>query len=128
MNEGTQLVEVRLSRESDGLPLDKHVVLYVEARADDDVLPSEGEVSSRIVDSLTDALDAIRLVSAQIAQSIKDAGPDRFTIQLGFELKAEAGGLVAMLVRTGGTATMQVTLEWQGGTRSDNEPSAHEQQ
>lgn len=123
VGEDTRLIEVQLSTDSDGVPLDRPVVLYVEARSDESAY--EGEVSSHVVDSLTGALEAVRVVSAQIAQSVKDIGPDSFEIQLGFELKSEAGGLVAMLVRAGATATMQVTLQWQGEKPGGTLPALH---
>jgi hypothetical protein len=108
MSESTQEVQVLLTRGLDGEALEKPVRLYVEARRD----VGEVEVGNKIVDGLDNVLDAIRAMAGQIAQTVKHLTPDRFAVELGFEIKSEAGGLVAMLVRAEGSASLKVTLEW----------------
>jgi Trypsin-co-occurring domain 1 len=84
----------------------------------------EVEVSSHVVDGLQNVLDAIQAVSCEIAEAMRAVRPDRFCVELGFEIKGEAGGLVAMLVRAGGTATVKVSLEWQKTTAPTVVPAA----
>lgn len=62
---------------------------------------------------LEPALDAINAVGNKVANAVKAIAPDKFSIELGFEFKAEAGGLVAMLVRSGGSASVKLTMEWE---------------
>jgi len=109
MNDGTREVTVRLGRGPDGNKLETPVLLYVETRSDG----GEEEVSNKIVDGLQNVLDAIRALSSEIADAVRAAGPDRFSVEMGFEIKGESGGLVAVLVRAGGTATVKVTLGWE---------------
>ena len=61
---------------------------------------------------LEPALNAINAVGNKVADAVKAIAPDKFTVELGFEFKAEAGGLVAMLVRSGGSASLKLTMEW----------------
>ncbi len=86
-------------------------LLYVQAVAD------EGEhevVGGKVVESLGTAMDAIKAVGHQVTQAVKAIEPDQFSIQLGFEFKLEQGTLVALLVRGGGTASVTVTMQWNG--------------
>ncbi len=100
-------VPVTLTRESaDGAQVP--VKLYVEARR----AAGEAEVSNKVVKGLEQVTGSIEAVAANVARAVRAASPDAFTVELGFEMKAEAGGLVAMLVRSGGTATIKVILEW----------------
>ena len=100
-------VPVTLTRETaDGAHVP--VKLYVEARRG----AGEAEVSNKVVKGLEQVTGSIEAVAANVARAVRAASPDAFTVELGFEMKAEAGGLVAMLVRSGGAATIKVTLEW----------------
>jgi hypothetical protein len=108
MVQETQQIKVVLTKGPDGEALAKPIVLFVEAAK----APGEQEVSSRTVDSLNDVLVGIQAVSGAVVDTVKAVRPDKFSIELGFEVKSEAGGLVAMLVRAGGSASLKVTLEW----------------
>lgn len=91
-----------------GAPDSPPVKLYVEARRG-----GEGEVATGVAQGLEKALEGIQAVGGEIARTLKAIEPDSFTVELGFEFKSEAGGLVAMLVRAGGSATVKVTMEWE---------------
>jgi hypothetical protein len=85
------------------------VRLYVET-----VGPAgEAEVGFSVVDGLRQVTDAIGAVAGEVAGALEKAAPQKFSVELGFELKSESGGLVALLARAGGTATIKVTMEWE---------------
>ena len=86
------------------------VQLYVQT-VGNSISDGEAEVAGGHP-GLEQAFGAIEAVGRRAADAIQAAAPDRFTIELGFEFKAEAGGLVAMLVRTGGSGSVHVTMEW----------------
>jgi Trypsin-co-occurring domain 1 len=85
------------------------VYLYVQALG---TQSAEGEVAGGGPANLDRAFEAIQVVGNRVAEAIKAVAPDKFVVELNFEFKAEAGGLVAMLVRSGGSASIKVTMEW----------------
>lgn len=86
------------------------VLLYVETTGDGG---GEAEVGFSVVDGLRQVTDAIGAVAGEVAGALEKAAPQKFSVELGFEVKSEAGGLVALLARAGGTATIKVTMEWE---------------
>jgi hypothetical protein len=88
--------------------VDENTFIYVDAV---DVAGGESEVAGRVFD-LEDVLASVRAVAQRVAESLKAISPDKCSVELGFEVKAEAGGLVALLVRSGGSASLKITLEW----------------
>jgi NTP-dependent ternary system trypsin peptidase co-occuring protein len=73
----------------------------------------EAEVGFSVVDGLRQVTDAIGAVAGEVAGALERAAPQKFSVELGFELKSESGGLVALLAKAGGTATIKVTMEWE---------------
>lgn len=77
-----------------------------------------------IVAKLSDVTSSIERVSRNVLNAVRQAGPDKATVELGFGLAVEAGQLVALFGRGKGEATIKVTLEWardnaeRGGRRS----------
>jgi hypothetical protein len=87
------------------------VKLYVEARRP----TGEQMVSAVNVEgTLDDVTRSIRYVAASVGDALRAAAPSRSSLELGFEVKVEAGKLVALLAHGGATATIKVTLEWEG--------------
>jgi hypothetical protein len=107
-----ELVEVPVQLPADATEgrSDGPLMLFVEARRAE----GEQEVGYNIVDGLGDVTDAIRFVTERVAEALKAASPDKYSVELGFEIKVEAGKLVALLAHGGATATIKVTLEWEG--------------
>jgi len=99
-------VPVLLATGPDGT--DPPVRLYIEARRGG----GEGEISNKPFEGLDKVTASIEAVSASVARAVKAAAPTTFSVELGFEIKAESSGLVALLVRSGGTATIKVSMEW----------------
>jgi hypothetical protein len=85
------------------------VRLYVEAKD----TGGEAEVGFSVVEGLAQVTDAIGAVAGQVADALEKVAPRKFSVELGFEIKAESSGLVALLARSGGTATIKVTMEWE---------------
>lgn len=86
------------------------VRLYVEAR---DSGGGEADVAFDVADGMRQVTDAIGAVAGTVADTLAAVAPQKFSVELGFEVKAEAGGLVALLVRSGGSATITVKMEWE---------------
>jgi hypothetical protein len=62
-------------------------------------------------DGVADALDEI---SRTIVKALDSAKPKKATVEFGLEVALESGKLTAMLVKGSGTASLKVTLEWEG--------------
>lgn len=102
MDEATRRIPVELV---DG------VIAYVEV-AD---LGGRREVAEDATPRFESALDTVRAMSSQIYQAMAELKPQRFEVELGFELGVESGKLTALLVKGTGKANLKVTLEWKGG-------------
>ena len=98
-------VPVSVPVEGDGKPLK----LYVEARRG----AGEQQISSAKPANLDDVTATIRYVAGSIGAALAEAAPDKFSVELGFEIKAETSGLVAILVNGSATASIKATLEWE---------------
>ena len=63
--------------------------------------------------------DVVGMALSGIADTIKSglaaAAPDKVSVELGLEVAVKAGKLTALLVEGSGTASLKVTLEWDGG-------------
>ena len=111
MSEQEVLVPIRL---------EGGVLLYVEAREGGEVVEGGGgdeleETAFSVKAGLKSVTDAIRAVGQEIADAYRAVGPDTFTVELGFDMKAEQGGVVALFVKAGGSASIKVTMEWKKG-------------
>jgi hypothetical protein len=53
-------------------------------------------------------------VSLALREALAKAAPDKVSIELGLELAVRSGKLTGLLVEGGGTASLAVTLEWNG--------------
>lgn len=73
----------------------------------------EAEVGFSVVQGLNQVTDAIGAVAGDVAAALEKVAPQKFGVEMGFEIKAESSGLVALLTRSGGTATIKVTMEWE---------------
>jgi hypothetical protein len=58
---------------------------------------------------------AVRTMSNQIYNTMAALKPQRFEVELGFEIGVESGTLTAFLVKGTGKANLKVTLEWKSG-------------
>ena len=54
-------------------------------------------------------------LSVALRQALAKASPDKVTVELGLELAVKSGKLTGLLVEGEGTASLAVTLEWNGG-------------
>jgi hypothetical protein len=91
------------------------VKLYVEARD----LGGEQEVGFSFAEGFDGVMDTIKSVSMKVSDALQAVSPDKFSVELGFEFVLEAGKLVALFAKAGGTASINVTLEW---TKSPPKP------
>ena len=107
--DGTEDVKVVLTHDAEGNLLPQPVELWVEARAGDD----GQQVAGFEFAGLDNVFQAVRTVASTAADTVRTVRPDKFSVELAFTVKASAGGLVALLVRSGGEATIKVTLEWE---------------
>jgi hypothetical protein len=81
--------------------------------------PSEGEVSTsgstsgRGLLSPDSAFAAIRALSNRLGDVLREVQPTKASVKYGLELEVRDGTLLATLVRGGGKASLEVTLEWE---------------
>lgn len=99
-------------------PAGNNLYLYVQAVGEPGAMAGGEQEVAGGLPSLDRAFDTIQAVGNKVADAIKAVAPDKFTVELGFEFKAEAGGLVAMMVRSGGSASIKVTMEWDRDPRT----------
>lgn len=116
----TEEVKVVLTHDAQGNLLAEPVEFWVEAR------PGDGgqQVGGIEFTNLDGVLTGVRTVAGAVAGAVRAIRPDKFSVELGFTVKAEAGGLVALLVRSGGEATLTVTLEWEANGPAGATPPA----
>lgn len=87
----------------------QEIRLYVEAHR----MGGEEEIGFSFAEGLDSAMETIRVVSTRVADAVRAVSPDTFSVELGFEFVVEAGRLVALFAKAGGTASINVTLEWE---------------
>ncbi|NEZ66119.1 hypothetical protein D0962_25720 [Leptolyngbyaceae cyanobacterium CCMR0082] len=63
--------------------------------------------------ALKDVGKAIEGIVEAVATPIHKAMPSKATIKFGIDIAVEPGQLTALLVKGGGNATLEVTLEWE---------------
>ncbi|MFF7977148.1 CU044_2847 family protein [Streptomyces sp. NPDC007905] len=76
-----------------------------------EVETGEELVASRIFD-FSDLTHKISSVASELGAALRAVGPDAATVELGFEVGVEPGGLTAVLVKGTGKANLKLTLEW----------------
>jgi hypothetical protein len=77
-----------------------------------------GEAPIGITDrlpSFEEITDAIEGISGAILSTLEKVGPDKASVEFGLEVSFKEGQLTALLVRGGGTASLNITLEWGKG-------------
>ncbi|WP_405596717.1 CU044_2847 family protein [Streptomyces sp. NBC_01410] len=89
-------------------------VLQVEVETGEEL------VASRVFD-FSDLTQRISSVASELGEVLRTVGPDAATVELGFEVGIEPGGLTAMLVKGTGKANLKLTLEWR-----NDKPATHE--
>jgi hypothetical protein len=87
-------------------------VIYVQARHEG----GESEVAFGGVADFSRVTDGIRMVAKDVADALRDASPKKLSVEMGFEVKLDSGGLIALLAAGGATASITVTMEWEATT------------
>ncbi|MDA0633318.1 CU044_2847 family protein [Nonomuraea sp. MCN248] len=68
-------------------------------------------VASRLF-NFGDVVGKISAITEEVGDAIRAAAPDVATVELGFEIGVESGGLTAILAKGTGKANLKVTFEW----------------
>ena len=71
------------------------------------------DVAGGKVPELKDVGKAIEGIVEAVAAPIHKAMPSKATVKFGIDIAVEPGQLTALLVKGGGNATLEVTLEWE---------------
>ncbi len=71
------------------------------------------DVAGGAVPSLKDVGKAIEGIVEAVASPIHKAMPSKATVKFGIDIGVEPGQLTALLVKGGGNATLEITLEWE---------------
>lgn len=52
-------------------------------------------------------------VMQDIGDAVKAASPDKFSVEVGLEIKAQSGPVLSVILAGGGSASITVTMEWE---------------
>lgn len=52
-------------------------------------------------------------IMEDLGEAVKAAAPDKFTLEVGLEIKAQTGPILSVLLAGGGSASVTVTMEWE---------------
>lgn len=74
-----------------------------------------------IVADLGKISTSIRRVSEHMLAAVRQAGPSKVTLELGFGLAVEAGVVIALLGKGRAESGIRVVLEWSGDKPRDKE-------
>lgn len=83
-------------------------IFHVEAT----LLGGEEDVASGLM-SFDGVADALQEISKAVVATIDAVKPQKASVEFGLEVAVESGKLTAMLVKGSGTASLNVTLEWE---------------
>lgn len=86
-------------------------VIQVEAQTVGD---PETDVGIRDVLSFTGVVDTIEALTVSLMGALRQAKPDKATLEFGVDIGVEAGALTSVIVKGTGSATVKITLEWAG--------------
>jgi hypothetical protein len=95
---------------------------------EDERVADGGQVAEKV--GWQDALDfeSVSGTLEGIAQAVRSglvkAVPSKTTVELGLGLAVKSGKLTALVMEGGASASLKVTLEWDGGSAADDEPAA----
>ncbi len=73
---------------------------------------------------LSAVMGTLEGMSLAVKSALAKAAPDKVAVEFGLEMAMKAGALTAMLVDGRGSASLRVTLEWQGGDGSSSPDGA----
>src|SRR5436190_22243705 len=104
MNVRTEVVPVRLSTGA-AVPMQATVI------------GGEDDVAAGIL-SFERVTDVIRGISADIFNTLDAVQTRKATVEFGLEFAVESGKLTALLVKGAGTASLKITLEWDGARQT----------
>ncbi|MBD2107675.1 CU044_2847 family protein [Nodosilinea sp. FACHB-13] len=71
------------------------------------------DVAGGQIPNLKDVGKAIEGIVEAVAAPIQKAMPSKATVKFGVDIAVEPGQLTALLVKGGGNATLEITLEWE---------------
>ena len=71
------------------------------------------DVAGGKIPDLKDVGKAIEGIVEAVATPIHKAMPSKATVKFGVDVAVEPGQLTALLVKGGGNATLEITLEWE---------------
>ena len=64
--------------------------------------------------NLEGVAQTIKDIAGTLGAALTEAGPKKATVMFGLEIAVKGGKLVSLITEAGGTATLNVTLEWGG--------------
>ncbi|MEM9219287.1 MAG: CU044_2847 family protein [Cyanobacteria bacterium P01_F01_bin.150] len=67
----------------------------------------------------TGALAGMTKIAEKVAQSVQAVKPTKATVKYGLDLQVEDGSLMAAIVRGSGSASFEITLEWENKPEKD---------
>jgi hypothetical protein len=77
-------------------------------------LGDAGDVNALDKLKLDDVAATIKAIADTLGAAVKEATPDKASVEFGLELALKSGKLVSLITDAGATATLKVSLEWGG--------------
>lgn len=99
-----------LKTEIQTLVLDDKTKIKIEAVSLSPDRDQKAGVSDLQFDDLT---NVIKVISGELLTSIKEAKPNKASVEFGLAIGVESGQLTALWVKGQGTAHLKVSLEWE---------------
>jgi NTP-dependent ternary system trypsin peptidase co-occuring protein len=86
-------------------------IVWVEGTLSD----PEADVSIGKIFSFQGVVDSVRSVADAINTALKEAKPDRASVEFGVDMSVDSGALTGLIVKGTGGATLTIRLEWGAG-------------
>lgn len=93
------------------LPGDAHFLIEASLGSGRPGEEQDVAVTDRLL-SLEPVMRTIEQLAVGLSAALNRAAPQTAQVEFGLELAVEPGGLTALIVRGGGTATLKITLGW----------------
>ncbi|TQJ89978.1 CU044_2847 family protein [Streptomyces sp. SLBN-31] len=74
---------------------------------------SEDEEVASVIPDLSSVTAALSGFASQVTQALRQARPDKVTLEFGCELAIEPSGLSVLIAKGSAKSNLKVTLEWQ---------------
>ena len=83
--------------------------IHIEASDLDGGMRKVGALPTQTIDDLMQSIEGI---ASSFSDTLKTIKPQKASVAFGIEVGVESGKLTALIMKAGGKANLQITLEW----------------